>query len=318
MSTHFLYSLQENAVSRAYSSVADSVPAGSNELSDVNQRQLNLLRRTGFFGVDLKGCVIERAYDADDLRAAYRLVHNVFVGTGYIEPEAGGIRLRIFEASPDTATFVAKKNGEVVGVLSVVLDSVELGLPSDTAFKAELDELRGTGSRICEITNQAVAKEFRRSSVLTELMRCAIAYMVKTGCGRALATVSPNHKNFYKMVGFESLGSLRSYSEKLHDPVVAIFLAVDVYRSEVPAPGLDPSVHYMGSTGNPFMASADDWTRQAKERFLSADLLGKLLNTGRDFLSECSPSELTYLESCWGNPLFERVRSRSAERKLAA
>lgn len=318
MHTNSSYSLKKHEGSRACSSCKETAPLACNTSTDLNRRKLNLLRHTGFFGFDLKGCVIERALGADDLRAAYQLVHNVFVGTGYIEPEAGGIRLRIFEASPDTATFVAKKNGEVVGVLSVVLDSVELGLPSDTAFGAELDELRATGSRICEVTNQAVMKEYRRSSVLTELMRCAIAYMVKANCGQALATVSPNHQKFYKMVGFRSFGTLRSYSKKLHDPVVAVSLPIDLYRSEIPVPDIDPYIHHMGSTGNPFMARAEEWTVIARERFLCSELLDKLLNTGRNFLSECSPAEQTYLQSRWGGPLFERVFALGLQQKLAA
>ncbi|MBC8010854.1 MAG: GNAT family N-acetyltransferase [Burkholderiales bacterium] len=275
-----------------------------------SSRKLTLLKRTGFFGADLRGCTIERACEAADLRAAYQLVHNVFVGTGYIKPEKGGIRLRIFEATADTATFVAKKDGVVVGVLSVVPDTAELGLPSDTAFKEELDSLRATGARLCEITNQAVTKEFRSSSVLTELMRCAIAYMIQAGYDRALATVSPNHKNFYNLVGFQSLGSLRSYSDKLHDPVVAIFLSIDLYRSAEPAEGIDPAVHRHAATANPFLASATDWTRRARQRFLSTDVLSNLLVTGRNFLSECTPAELSYLRKSWGANLFDQIMDR--------
>ena len=318
MLNNSLYSIEKNEGSGARSLCEKTAPLECATSSNLNRRKLNLLRHSGFFGFDLKGCVIERAYGAADLRAAYQLVHNVFVGTGYIEPEAGCIRLRIFEASPDTATFVAKKNGEVVGVLSVVMDSVELGLPSDTAFGAELDELRATGLRICEVTNQAVVKEYRRSSVLTELMRCAIAYMVKADCGQALATVSPNHQKFYKMVGFKSFGTLRSYSKKLHDPVVAVSLPVDLYRSEIPAPDIDPYIHHMGSTGNPFMDRAEEWTVIAKESFLCVELLDKLLNTGRNFLSECSPAEHTYLQCRWGGPLFERVFKLGNHEKLVA
>src|SRR5689334_8413841 len=81
-------------------------------------RKLWLLRRMGLFGNDTKGAHIERACVFEDLRQAYQLVHDVYLGTGYIEPEPGGMRLRIFEATLETATFVAKVDGRVVGVLS--------------------------------------------------------------------------------------------------------------------------------------------------------------------------------------------------------
>jgi ribosomal protein S18 acetylase RimI-like enzyme len=244
-----------------------------------------------------------------ELRAAYALVHDVFVGTGYIHPEAGGIRLRIFEACPETATFIAKKEGEVVGVLSVVLDSHELGLPSDAAFKVELDSLRKTGARLCEVTNQAVAKEYRRSALLTELMRCAIAYMLNAGCDRAIATVSPNHSGFYQFVGFDQLGAERSYSKKLHDPVVALCGDLSLLKKARSsfATQAEEYVYNFMTRAHRFRGDAAERSRRAKQHFLSAELLEGLLLGGRNFFTECSLSELLHLRSSWGRELFDLV-----------
>ena len=70
-----------------------SAPAWDRSLAD---RKLWLLKRSGLFGKDTKGAQIERACSLDDLRNAYKLVHDVYFGTGFIEPEAAGMRLRIF------------------------------------------------------------------------------------------------------------------------------------------------------------------------------------------------------------------------------
>jgi len=64
------------------------------------------------------------------------------VERGYIKPTECGMRVRCFEALPETATFVAHVKGEIAGVLSVVGDTPEFGLPADRAFKGEID-LRG-------------------------------------------------------------------------------------------------------------------------------------------------------------------------------
>ena len=270
-------------------------------------RKLALLQKSGVFSTDTKGCAIERACTLSDLRAAYALVHDVFVGTGYIRPESGGMRLRIYEACPETATFVAKKDGNVVGVLSVVLDSPELGLPSDAAFKGELDGLRENKLQLCEVTNQAVAKEYRRSAVLTELMRCATAYMLDVGCDRAIATVSPKHSGFYKLVGFDQLGGERSYSEKLHDPVVALFADLSVKEPTSFSSSAEQYVFNFLTHANRFRLNTAEWSRSARQHFLSSHLLEGLLLEDRNFLNECSLSELLHLRSRWGEKLFDTV-----------
>jgi len=278
------------------------------------ERKLALLKKSGVFSPDTKGCTIERACTLPELRAAYALVHEVFVDTGYIHPESGNIRLRIYEACPETATFVAKKDGEVVGVLSVVLDSREFGLPSDVAFKPELDALRETGARLCEATNQAIAAEYRRSALLTELMRCATAYMLEAQCDRAIATVSPNHGGFYKLVGFSQLGPERSYSRALHDPVVALCADLSTLKKARPdfLSGAEEFVFNFLHQANRFRFRAAKWTRRATRQFLSADLLKGLLMGQRNFLGECSLSELLHLRDRWGRELFDAVLDSSS------
>jgi ribosomal protein S18 acetylase RimI-like enzyme len=283
------------------------------ESSSSAARQLALLKRSGLFSDDTKGCVIERATSSADLLAAYRLVHSVFLSTGYIQPETGGVRVRIFEANPETATFVAKKDGAVVGVLSVVIDSPDMGLPSDAAFKPELDAMRALGARIGEVTNQAIAKEYRRSGVMTELMRCVIAHGLAHGCDRGVVTVSPNHGGFYELMGFRSLGSERSYSAKLHDPVIALGLDLDFYRY-LPDDSTESErfVHRFMTETNPYISRAAKWSQQAKNHFLRPALLRELFVTERNFLGERSLTELLNLRIRWGEELFDSVWETAA------
>lgn len=293
----------------APSQKAMSVPAPESASREaIASRKLAFLQRGGLFGDNTKGATIERAYTLEDLRKAYRLVHEVYLGTGYLNPEPSGVRLRIYETTSETATFVAKKDGEVVGVLSVVGDSPDLGLPSNAAFKPELDALRATGARLCEVTNQAVAEEYRKSAVPTELMRCAIAHQLKSGYHFAVASVSPSHNGFYDLLGFQPIGTQRSYSQKLHDPVVALCLNIDHYRR--PADNLSPTeqfIHRLATESNPFLNKVSDWSRQAVKHFLNPELLEQLFVADRNFLGECSPAELTILQRRWGQELFGAV-----------
>ena len=275
-------------------------------------RKLWLLKRSGLVGGDTKGARIERACTLEDLRKAYKLVHEVYLGTGYITPEAAGMRLRIFEMSPDMATFVAKVDGHVVGVLSVVEDSPELGLPSDGAFHAELETLRASGQRLCEITNQAVAEEYRKSSVPTELMRCAVAHLTMARIDQAVATVSPKHSSFYDLVGFGESGPVRNYSEKLRDLVVILAMKVDRYRQKPDDLNeAEQFIHHFLTDGNPYLARIKEWAKEARRHFIDAELLAQLFVTERNFIAECSSTELEVLHRRWGRELFSDMIEKS-------
>ena len=271
-------------------------------------RKMTLLRRSGLFESNTRGARIARAATLEDLRQAYKLVHRVYLGTSYIEPEAGDMRLRIFETSSDTATFVAKFEGRVVGVLSVIRDTPEVGLPSDNAFKEELDVLRAQGKRLCEVTNQAIEPEFRKTALPTEFMRCALAHILNSGLDLAIAAVSPSHHGFYDLIGFRKIGSERSYSEKLHDPVISMSLDMERFRNPAPAANVvDRFVFDYLSAENPFFGYVDIWERHARRQFLDVELLQQLFVTERNFVAECSPAELEILHDRWGRELFSAV-----------
>ncbi len=273
-------------------------------------RKLWLLSRSGLFGDNTLGATIERACTLEDLRKAYRLVHDVYLGTGFIEPVATGMRLRIFEMTADMATFVAKVDGKVVGVLGVVADTPELGLPSDASFKAELDALRATGQRLCEITNQAVDPAYRKSAVPTELMRCAVAHMTAAGFHQAIATVSPSHSSFYDLSGFRQFGAERSYSQKLHDPVVALSMDICQFRkAPVGLNGTEEFIHHFLGPGNHFSPHVEEWANEAQRYFLDPELLAELFISERIFIVDCSATELEGLKTLWGHDLFIKVTS---------
>lgn len=272
------------------------------------KRKLGFLKRAGLFGKNTLGATIKRACTAHQLCQAYRLVNDVFQETGYLKPEPSGLRLRIFETSSETATFIAEKAGVVVGVLSVVGDSPDLGLPSDAAFKPELDALRAKGRRLCEITNQAVAPAYRKSAVPTELMRCALAHELEAGYDDSVATVSPSHHGFYELLGFDPLGNERSYSAKLYDPVIALLMGLDQFRQQ--PEGLDGAarfLHHYATKGNKFISRVKGWGRQARRHFLNADLLEEIFVRERNFLGECTAEELQILQRRWGQEMFEAV-----------
>lgn len=294
-----------------HAAVESSLPDSGTHSSRL-YRKLETLRRVGLFGTNTEGATITRAQTLDDLRQAYQLVHQVYIQTGFIEPEYSGIRLRMFEAKHDTATFVAKVGDRVVGVLSIVPDSSDLGLPSDAAFKEELDVIRKTGRRLCEVTNQVVIPEYRKSAVSTELMRCALAHAANAGYDEGIAIVSPSHKGFYDLLRYREIGSLRSYSDKLHDPVIA--LCCDVTQYQRPPVDHDPAwlfVHHFMTAGNHFLQDVQGWSEAARRHFFSYQLLRQLFVVETRFVDRCSSAELRTLKRLWGYWRFAAVAGRT-------
>ena len=278
-------------------------------------RKLALLKRSGLFATETPGTCVEQAITAEELKAAYRLVHDVYVERGYCSEHDWGMRLRIFEASSKMGTFVGRtRDGAIVGVLSVVADCDEFLLPSDAAFGTEIAQLREGGHKLCEVTNQAIHPEYRKSALPTQLMQCAMAHGITMGYQRAIATVSPGHTGFYNMLNFFEIGPKRSYSRTIDDPVIALCGDLNIYRAN--RDGLDEVgayIHRFMTTENPFMNHVAQWAKGASATFKDTELLKNLFTCWSSFLEECSESEVSFIESKWGWELFDRVTEPRVE-----
>jgi len=256
-------------------------------------RRMALLMRSGMFGGDTRGAVITRAQTVEDLRGAYKLVHDSFVHKGYIRPRPSGIRLRPYEIVPEMATFVAKVDDRVVGVLGVIIDLPDLGLPSEKVFADEIRHLRASGAKPSESTNQAVLPEYRRSAVTTELIRAVYAHAFMKGCDEIIAAISPGHRGFYELLGARQIASVRSYSREVHDPVIVVSLHVH-------APDERPDGHAVADrrfmwdflvTNNPYHQHVGPWSLAAEGYFSQPSLLRELLAAGFELPEEFSDDQ---------------------------
>jgi len=279
---------------------------------DKRGRRMALLRRAGLFGVDTEGAVIRRAVTAGDLVGAYRLVHEAFLERGYIRPMPGELRIRPFEALPSMATFVADADGEIVGVQGLAVDDPDLGLPSDGAFKAEIDALRRGGRLVCEATNQAVAPAYRKSAVATELMRAMFAHALLAGCDELITTVSPGHARFFELLGFEKASPVRSYSAELDDPTILMRVNVAQLLEWVEAADdrSDAAALFIKVRcvdGNPYREQVADWAEEAETLFGRPWDLRDLFAERSGLLDRVSDEARTVIRARWGAEVFDDV-----------
>ena len=130
-------------------------------------------------------------------------------------------------ADPHLFTFVAYDEGQVVGTVSIRLDS-DRGLSADERYKQELDALRTAGCRLCEFTRLAVDTHAISKVVLAGLFHTAymFAYQLR-GHDNAVIEVNPRHAAFYRRaLIFEPCGGQR-LNARVNAPAVLLRLPFD-------------------------------------------------------------------------------------------
>jgi len=299
----------ERTVGHEMATHTQQLPMISSTCSKGKSRRMKLLERQGCFRNGAKTVAIQRASTAEDLYDAYKLVYDCFVEKGYIFPNPSRLRMRPYEALPETATFVAKADNVIVGVTSIVVDTPGLGLPSEKPYPQEVESLRHTAHKLCEITNLAIAPDYRRTNILTELIRCYIAHFLAIGCDYAIASISPGHRAFYELLGFDTIGERTSYSQDFDDPVILVRLSLDslMERFEQVQDGVEDDWavlknYYMDSS--PYHSQMAGWTDDARNSFADPVFLRQLFVEHSNLLRDCNSSELEVIRQYWGEDLF--------------
>jgi len=137
--------------------------------------------------------------------SASLLINKMYAWRGY----ASTHRL---DDNPHRLTLTAaEKNGDIVGTLSLGMDS-PLGLLADEIFKPELDAYRANGAKICEITKLAFDPAVQSKEALASLFHLAVIYARDLHhCTDIFIEVNPRHRRFYQeMLGFVLLGEART------------------------------------------------------------------------------------------------------------
>jgi hypothetical protein len=141
---------------------------------------------------------------AEGRNSASMLISKMYAWRGY----AG---THHFSNGPNNVTLTATDKGDVVGTLTLGIDS-EIGLMADQVFKEELDAHRRRGARLCEFTKLAFDPTVRSKTSLANLFHLAVIYARDIHrCTDIVIEVNPRHRRFYQhMLGFEREGDLKT------------------------------------------------------------------------------------------------------------
>ena len=288
-----------------------AVPAGRKPGEVVRlRRRVERLRKGGMLDVASLDTTVERAVSVPALIEAYTRVHEAYVEKGYMLPTAIGARVRAFEALPEMATFVARAGGRIVAVMSVILDTPELGLPSDHVFPVEIERLRREPGGVCEITNLAVVREYRNTPVFLQLTQACLAHAVFKGCGNMFVAVSPGHARFFRdILQFEYRGASRNYSDEVEDVVQGMRLSVTdsewlTLRFDAAMEPGQAFLHDLYYGKNPMTRFIVAWDILAERVFTDSVFLREMFIVRSGLLDFCGETELTAIRQRWGEDAF--------------
>lgn len=104
-------------------------------------------------------------------------------------------------------TFIACSGSHMVGTLTLVVDAHE-GLPADSLFHEDLDRLRASGARLCELTRFVLETQAPSAKVFHDLFHAIHRHGVSNyDCTDLVVQADPSHCVFYRRrLGFKPLG----------------------------------------------------------------------------------------------------------------
>lgn len=112
--------------------------------------------------------------------------------------------------SGQTTLVACRGDDHVFGTVTLGLDSPD-GLLADTLYRPQIDQVRRTGGRVCEVTRLAVDPEFGPSLLMAQFFHLVfILARLVHGMTDLFAEVHPRHSSYYqRMLGYRVAGPER-------------------------------------------------------------------------------------------------------------
>jgi len=204
----------------------------------------------------------------EELEQSMALVYREYLVRGFILPRhyKSGLRVTLHHITPGAVTFIALKNKRVVATMTIIPDS-PLGLPLDTGYKKEADNLRKSGRNICEVGYLAIDSglfgkglfsmfNFKKLDFMFTLFKVLFQYVIFHEKFDDMCIVTNPRYMIFKFLPFKVMGGVKYYG---YDRIAikkkaAIFKRMDLrkMREYLNAPqklGIRPSLYkiFLGS-----------------------------------------------------------------------
>jgi len=162
------------------------------------------------------------AKERKDFQQAFSLVYKKYLAYDLIRPNEKEIFYTPYQALPESRVCLAHKIGseKITSTATIVIDN-HLGLPSDSTYPNELQNLRSQGRKLAEITCLAAERDFCYRNGLLFVLRLLYRYARQKGVTDFVISIHPKHRDFYeKIFLFEPIGPLRPYKNLYSAPAI--------------------------------------------------------------------------------------------------
>ena len=183
------------------------------------------------FKTQISGITFRKTNTIDEQFSCLELVQTVYKHSGYTTKNVK-IRKLSQHDNPKTVIFMATMNNlrkkEIPIYTASLFPDSSLGIPMDTAFKNEVDNLRKQKAIIAEVGCLASHPQFRRKDKnIPMIMNKLIMEYAKDilGITHLLITVHPKHLKIYEdILLFEQIGKIDKFTYVNNNPAVALQL----------------------------------------------------------------------------------------------
>lgn len=251
------------------------------------------------------------ARSIQELEKAYLLVYKEYLKRGYVKETKSPLKLSIYNALPQTATFIAIAENEIFFTATLIPDS-PLGLPMDEIYRPELTQLRQQNKKVCEISMLASDTELfangvsvmlnsKKMFLIFELFKIIFDYAIevlKLDC--ICVTINPKHKLTYDFLLFKDLGELKIYSTANGAPAIAKYLDLNTAEEECKKNNKEGLYRMFIQRKTP----AEKFSQKAA--FTLSDLKYFFLDK-TDIFKTASSSQIDYIKRCYPAYDFSQI-----------
>lgn len=254
-----------------------------------------------------------------ELEACFALLHDAYVGSGFMTPDPSGMRVTPYHALPTTTTLCARFDGEVVGTLSIIREGV-LGFPMQAVF--DLSEVRALPGRIAEISALAIRPDFRSTGgkILFPLLKFMYEYCIRYFDTRHLViAVNPKHIEMYEaLLFFRRLQAQEVSSYDFVNGAPAIGATLDLHGApevfarayEGRAPHKDLH-HYFTQVALPNIRYPVRRYHTSNDPVMTPELLDHFFNRRTQVFARLDDRQRTLLRAIYPEREYSRVLPRA-------
>ena len=259
--------------------------------------------------------IFKIAETREELEACFRLLHDVYVSQGFMEPDPSGMRVTVYHALPTTTTLCAMFDGKVVGTLSLIRESA-IGFPLQRIF--DLTSVRAKRGNIAEVSALAIHPAFQGlgGMVLLPLMKFLYEYCTSVFDTRHLViAVNPRHVESYEsLLFFRRLSGnvVPSYDFVNGAPAIGATLdlkhAPEILRKCYGERPLRRNLHhYFVAMRLPNIEMPNRRFYTTNDPVMTPELIDHFFNRKTDVFASLSARKKTLLHMIYDLPEYQRV-----------